>query len=205
MEVKIGIYKITSPSNKIYIGQSINIEKRFNGYLKDKTKYLNQKRLLNSINKYSVENHIFEIIEECCINELNIKERYWQEYYDVLNANGLNCKLQKIFDKSGKLSEETKIKIGNANRGKKPRLGMINSIEMNLKISNSHKGKKISNESKIKMSNSSKRKRKIIDLNTNIIYESIKIVSIEFNINYGTLKSYLRNIIPNKTTFKYYE
>ncbi len=25
--VKIGIYKITSPSNKVYIGQSINIEK----------------------------------------------------------------------------------------------------------------------------------------------------------------------------------
>ena len=32
MKVKIGIYKITSPSNKIYIGQSINIERRFKEY-----------------------------------------------------------------------------------------------------------------------------------------------------------------------------
>ena len=30
----IGIYKITSPSNKIYIGQSIDIEKRFYYYRK---------------------------------------------------------------------------------------------------------------------------------------------------------------------------
>ena len=28
----IGIYKITSPNNRVYIGQSINIEKRFIGY-----------------------------------------------------------------------------------------------------------------------------------------------------------------------------
>ena len=30
MEVKTGIYKITSPSGKIYIGQSIDINKRIN-------------------------------------------------------------------------------------------------------------------------------------------------------------------------------
>ena len=30
----IGIYKITSPNKKIYIGQSINIEKRFKWYLR---------------------------------------------------------------------------------------------------------------------------------------------------------------------------
>lgn len=28
----VGIYKITSPTNKIYIGQSKNIRKRFNNY-----------------------------------------------------------------------------------------------------------------------------------------------------------------------------
>jgi len=30
--MSIGIYKITSPSNKIYIGQSINIERRIKQY-----------------------------------------------------------------------------------------------------------------------------------------------------------------------------
>jgi predicted GIY-YIG superfamily endonuclease len=28
----IGIYKITSPTNKVYIGQSLDIEKRFVNY-----------------------------------------------------------------------------------------------------------------------------------------------------------------------------
>ena len=29
----IGVYKIISPNNKIYIGQSINIEKRWGQYI----------------------------------------------------------------------------------------------------------------------------------------------------------------------------
>jgi len=36
----IGIYKITSPSNKVYIGQSINIEKRFKSYKRYDCKHL---------------------------------------------------------------------------------------------------------------------------------------------------------------------
>ena len=29
----IGIYKITSPTNRVYIGQSVNIKKRFRSYI----------------------------------------------------------------------------------------------------------------------------------------------------------------------------
>lgn len=205
MEVKTGIYKITSPTNKIYIGQSININKRFKDYINDKSKYCNQIRLLNSINKYGIDKHVFEIIEECNIENLNKKERYWQDFYEVIGINGLNCKLQKIFGKSGKLSEETKKKIGLSNKGKKPRLGMKNSLEMNLKISKSHLGKIIPIEHRLNMSNSSPNKKQILDTSTNIVYKSIKEVSNLFNINYGTLKAYLKNKIQNKTSFIYYE
>jgi group I intron endonuclease len=104
----IGIYKITSPSNKIYIGQTINYEKRIKKYKSLECK--KQTVLYRSFLKYGVENHQFEIIEECDIKELNEKERYYQDYYDVLNI-GLNCKLTNTDDKSGKLSEETKLKI----------------------------------------------------------------------------------------------
>jgi predicted GIY-YIG superfamily endonuclease len=40
--MSIGIYKITSPSNKIYIGQSINIERRIKQYklLKEIKKFI---------------------------------------------------------------------------------------------------------------------------------------------------------------------
>ena len=66
----IGIYKITSPNNNIYIGQSINIEKRFVQYKKLRS-CCNQIKLYNSFVKYGVDNHIFEIIEECNIEFFN--------------------------------------------------------------------------------------------------------------------------------------
>ncbi len=35
----VGIYKITSPSGKVYIGQSVDIEKRFKTYLRCSCKH----------------------------------------------------------------------------------------------------------------------------------------------------------------------
>jgi len=70
----IGIYKITSPSKKIYIGQSIDIEKRFKYYLNLNCK--KQTKLYNSLKKYGYKKHFFEVIEICKITELNNKERY---------------------------------------------------------------------------------------------------------------------------------
>ena len=100
----IGIYKITSPSSKTYIGQSINIEKRIMWYKRLRCK--SQKKLYNSFIKYGVDAHNFEIIEECDILLLNERERYWQDYYDVLN-NGLNLRLTSTNDRSGKMSKES--------------------------------------------------------------------------------------------------
>ena len=53
----IGIYKITSPTNKIYIGQSIDIENRFTKYKSLDCK--NQVRLYNSLKKYGFDKHKF--------------------------------------------------------------------------------------------------------------------------------------------------
>ena len=57
----IGIYKITSPSGKIYVGQSWNIEKRFFRYKSLACKA--QCKLYASFKKYGVKNHIFEYVE----------------------------------------------------------------------------------------------------------------------------------------------
>lgn len=84
----IGIYKITNPNGKIYIGQSTDIEKRFNRYKQGDCK--NQRVLFNSLIKYGWSNHTFEIIEECEKHELNKKERYYQDIFNVLSDNGLN-------------------------------------------------------------------------------------------------------------------
>jgi group I intron endonuclease len=107
----IGIYKITSPTNKIYIGQSINIEKRFLDYKKLRCK--SQIALYNSFVKHGIETHLFEIIEDCEIELLNERERYWQDFYNVLES-GLNCKLTNTKDKNGCHNDITKIKIRKA-------------------------------------------------------------------------------------------
>jgi group I intron endonuclease len=133
----IGIYKITSPSNKVYIGQSVNIERRFLDYKKSLKKQ--QIKLFNSIKKYGYENHIFEVIEECSIELLNERERYWQEYYNCVE-DGLNCRYTKTDDKSGSLSKETINKLKNKNvdylKGNSFRTGIKHSEEIKQQIRN---------------------------------------------------------------------
>lgn len=99
-----GVYKITAPDYKIYIGSSSNIISRWNNY---KSKY-GGKLIKQSIETYGLDNHTFEIIEECEIDNLRCKERYWQDYYDVLGKNGLNCILEACGDKPQVMSEELK-------------------------------------------------------------------------------------------------
>jgi len=105
----IGIYKITNPKGKIYIGQSINIEKRKKQYSR-LNNCKEQIKLYHSLKKYGYSNHTFEIVEECEVEELNIRERYWQDFYNVLEE-GLNLRLTETFDRSGKLSEEIREKM----------------------------------------------------------------------------------------------
>ena len=112
-----GIYKITSPSGRIYIGQSININKRFKRYKQLDCK--SQLILYKSLIKYGYSNHTFEVIELCNEDQLNERERYFQDVYDVTGSNGLNCQLTTTNTKSGKHSEETKNKMSSSHTGKK--------------------------------------------------------------------------------------
>lgn len=110
----IGIYKITNPNGKIYIGQSTNIKERIRKYEKLNNK--GQIKLFNSFQKYGIKNHKIEIIEKCNKDQLNIREIYWGTYYDVLGDNGLNLRLG---NGRGSCSEFTKNKISNSLKGKK--------------------------------------------------------------------------------------
>jgi len=141
----IGIYKITSPSGRVYIGQSKNLERRKRDYEKYIKNSNRQVKLLASLNKYGWENHTFEIIEECNFDDLNKCERYWQEFYDSIE-NGLNCIYTKTENKPAQFSETSKLKM------KQSRIGKKASEETKKKMSESRKGYKFSEDIKKKMS-----------------------------------------------------
>ena len=111
----IGIYSIISPVGKIYIGQSTDVCRRWKQYKNQHFK--KQYKLYYSIKKYGYENHTFNLVEECKEQHLNERERFWQEHYNVLEK-GLNLALTETTEKRKKHSEETKIKIREAQKGK---------------------------------------------------------------------------------------
>ncbi len=219
----IGIYKITSPIGKIYIGQSIDINNRISSYKNLKCK--NQTKLYHSLLKYTFENHKFEILEECEINVLNERERYYQDFYNSTSRNNLNCKLTKTNDKSGCLSIETKIKIGIGNKGKKvslesrkrmsiAKLQMTEETKAKLrlkKVSEEHKqklsllnkGKRIKEETRLNLFINNGKSKKVICSKTLKIYNSANQCAIENNIKHKTLCNQLSGISKNKTTFNY--
>ena len=80
-----GIYRIYNiENNKSYIGQSTNIISRwYSHYLTPVTEF--DKTLRN----LGIEKFNFEILEECPIEQLNEKEKYYISYYNSYN-NGYN-------------------------------------------------------------------------------------------------------------------
>jgi group I intron endonuclease len=222
----IGIYKITSPSNRVYVGQSVNVEKRFKSYKRMYVKNKKQTKLHRSFLKYGVINHTFELVCECLESELNHYERHYQELFDCLN-NGLNCVLTKTNDKSGKVSKETLKKMSEVSKGNQHWLGKKHTQETKDKISLSKLGIRFSdevNKSKGRKGRVSNRKgifsenhpRSInvlqFDLNNNFIKEWKCLMDIRRELDYhignisscinGNLKTYKGYIWVRKTNLK---
>lgn len=152
----IGIYKITNPKGKIYIGQTIDFERRVYQYQKLNCK--EQPKLYNSFKKYGIENHVFELIQECTMNNLTILERFYQEMFKSTENDNLNCFLVTTKDKTGKHTEETKRKISESNKGRKFTAEHIAKLPQNQK---GYKGKKRSEETKLKQSLNNGKARKV--------------------------------------------
>ena len=89
-----GIYKITNiVNNKIYIGQSIDIQERWYQH-KYKAFDENEKGYNSAIHlamrKYGVENFSIEIIEKCAPELLDERERFWIQELNCVSPNGYN-------------------------------------------------------------------------------------------------------------------
>ena len=121
-----GIYKIENLVNgKVYIGQSVDIKSRWNEhkwYSKAQTGYAYNYPLYRAFRKYGIDKFNFEIIEECVREELNEREMYYIELYRSYiryeDSNGYNQTLGGEGGICKELSEEAKIKISEANKGR---------------------------------------------------------------------------------------
>ena len=143
----IGIYKFTNKlNNKVYIGKSVNVERRIKRHLRE-FKYENiQCYFYRAIRKYGIENFDYEIICECKKENLDEMEKY---YIHLYNSNNLKYGYNMTEGGDGALgthcTEENRKKLSERMKENNPmKNGM--SDEQKKKISQSLKGRKMSKE-----------------------------------------------------------
>jgi group I intron endonuclease len=118
-ENKSGIYIISIiGSPKIYIGQTQCFIKRFRLHKSDlvNTRHGNS-HLQNSVNKYGIQNVVFQILELCNKNELNYKEWFWISETDknILFNSLLPSNETEIITSRG-ITRNSKVRLKLANR-----------------------------------------------------------------------------------------
>lgn len=196
------IYKLTSPSGKIYIGQTQCMYKRFRDYRKPKA----NEYLMKAILKYGLENISVEILEKDV--ELGLLDEREQFYLDTLkpfNDNGYNICKEASTTRGRKRPKEELI---GTSEYMKTRVGALNSFygkthteEVREKIRESQTGRKQSEETiQKRLDNTEKTSNKCIkqiDLITKEViaeFSSVKEASLASGANYSTISS-----VANKT------
>lgn len=111
------IYKITSPTGRIYIGQSKNIEKRLTYY--SGLQCAEQRKIYASLVKYGWSNHNFEILETCHYSDIDEREKYLISHYNSASVFNLNI-LHGGKGSAGRVwTRELRDKLRVANTGRK--------------------------------------------------------------------------------------
>lgn len=132
-----GIYKITNITNgKCYIGQSINVHKRWTEHRRAKS----DSAIHGAIRKYGVASFVFEVIETCEVATLNDKEIYFISTLDCIRPKGYN--LTSGGNAPTSVSDETRRKQSIAKKGKPSGTkGIKQSEELLQRLSIIRKGK----------------------------------------------------------------
>lgn len=82
----IGIYVFTNKkTGQQYVGQSVQIEKRYAAHIKGRESYIDL-----AIQQEGITNFSFEVLEECTKAMLDDRERYWIKHLKSLFPNGYN-------------------------------------------------------------------------------------------------------------------
>lgn len=91
-----GIYSIKNIINgKVYIGKSTHLYRRkYQHFTALKKGKHSNTYLQASFDKYKFDSFIFEVLEQCDVNELSVKEHYWINLFDSCNrAKGYNLEI----------------------------------------------------------------------------------------------------------------
>jgi group I intron endonuclease len=188
------IYKITNiKNNKCYIGETIqNLAKRWKDHKSAIKRDGGCKALKSAIKKYGLDNFKFEVIIICFDEDRLIYEKEYIKKYNSMVPNGYNILAGGQEGVLGfKHSEETKKKISekskeNSNRPEIKEKLRQNAIELNKRIKSGeivkkslkwskaleegrigNRGVKISDKTKIKISNSLKEYYQSTDVTVN--------------------------------------
>lgn len=93
-KVKCGIYTITGPNHRVYVGQTRDLWNRWNHHAKvlHAGEHTNP-RLQNAWNEHGPESFSFELVEEVywCDETLDAREAFWGEKLGAF-TNGYNTK-----------------------------------------------------------------------------------------------------------------
>ena len=93
------IYKITNKINgKIYVGKTLKTpQQRWSEHVRDSYKDSCKDRpLYRAFKKYGLENFTLDIIEQCPVDKVNERERFWIESLQTFKY-GYNATLAELF------------------------------------------------------------------------------------------------------------
>jgi hypothetical protein len=151
-----GVYRIVHiDSGREYIGSTDSLSRRWREHRSRLRRGIHDSRYLQyAWNKYGENAFAFEIIEECLVEELLIREQWFMDTKKpVFNSAPLASGSRGI-----KRSPELRARISQALLGNQNNLGRVPSQETRDKISTTLTGYKHSSETRAKMSAAQKGK-----------------------------------------------
>lgn len=159
-----GVYKITHiASGKSYIGISKDIYRRWVQHKSWVNTKARRSAIYAAMQKYGIDAFSWQIIEECCKDDLERREQHWIAVFDTFR-NGYNLTAGGEYNKQ--ISDETRQRLSDSHKGRKQpqeviekrikrgedhyAYGKRRDLETRKKISQSLTGLKQSEETKAK-------------------------------------------------------